>query len=350
MKFTVSVVLLLAMVVVPACGGIGGGGNAESTTFINPNLVDGDDSVEASFVEDSPPSEVNTDDIEFGVSVKIENFGQHTIKAGELKVTIEGFNEGDFGLNEKLEGSVDKPILGRRKINGEIFEGIPETKSFLPKITTYRSNLPGGAILTYPFTAKLCYPYETKVSTTICLVQDTLSTETDRACNPKKREAEVQNSAAPVKITSLKQNVAGRDKILLNFKIEKTGSGVIYVNNPTEELELHQNECGQNSGENVNSKTRNRVLVVIDTGLPAEDLECSGLSDFKKKADDLAAATAKTGVARLADNGTATFVCLQDTKSVSSDGIKAISLTLQYQVKKSVTKNVVVKNLTVFDE
>ena len=351
MKFQSLTLLLFAALLVSACGT----GGEETPAAVTGGKVPGTDSVVATFLNNAPPREIFYDSGAsdgFQVILKLENLGEYTIPGEKLKVKLSGFHKESFtdkddklelSLAEAQDGDETISLSRTRNINGQIIKGIAQEITF-PQTDggregsgdfVYKGALAGGGVQKYPIKAEICYPYQTEVSTSICLVEDSLAYEKEHSCDPD-GSREIQNDAAPVKVTSLTQSVGGKDKTVLNFEISKVGPGDIYLPGSEDE-----NQCGLVNGTLKNVKFKNKIKVNVNTGV--EDLKCSGLS--KKKTGT--APGIQEGQITLR-GGKAVISCTQKMPT-GSDGFKSISLTLDYQVKKTASTQITIKNLN-FDE
>ena len=320
---------------------IAAGCQADKGAGVSPGdaFVGGTSAIKMSFVENSPPSEVTdkteaNEAFEFDATVTIENVGEHDIPQEALVVTMSGFFPGDFGITDTQElkaanagtvNGVSKDPDGNR-IQGAV-DQFTFPKSVIEKFA-YQKELTGSQA--FPFRAEACYPYNTKVLSQVCLMED-LTKKERPVCNPTGSRT-VSNSGAPVQVTSITQSVGGRNKLLLNFDVQKVGSSDIFKNEPTE-------TC------NDDFKNKNRIEVEVNTGIPG--LNCIGLvggGALDYEASDSTTAKGFTGELLLS-GGSGSFTCIQTLSNIDRDSIKTFDVTLAYYARDSVTTNVLVKHL-----
>ncbi len=323
---TLLISLLAFAVIVAGCQPQDSKGSSITSAFIG-----GTSAMKASFIENSPPSEVTDTPtgqagFPFDASVTIENVGEYSIDANGVKLTLSGFFPADFDtsadeLTQAYPSSgvfrgVSKDPDGNR-IQGDIAQVIfPKTSS---KQFKYNKALAGNQ--QFPFRADICYPYQTKVLSQVCLMSD-FTSKRKTICSPAGSRP-VSNSGAPVHVTSVTQSVGGRNKLLLNFAVKKVGTS-----------ELFKNDAAAGCKDAFTNK--DRISVKVDTGIAG--LKCLGLLGGMEAADK----KSYTGEVLLSSGG-ASFTCLQDYTGTES--LKTFDVTLSYYARDSATTNVLVKHL-----
>jgi len=322
---------LAVLLVAAGCqGGGDGGGPSSADAFIG-----GTSALNIKFLENAPPSEVTDKKtggtgFPFKAVVTIENVGEFTIPTNQLNVTLTGFYPADFGkTRNELKKIYSSAFNGVRKdpdgnkIQGDIDQVTFPTSGDLE----YQSELAGNQV--FPFRAEACYPYQTKALSQLCL-QENLQAKDPKVCNPSGSKL-VDNSGAPVHVTSVTQSVGGQNKILLHFTVRKVGSSEIFS----------QPACL------TNFESEDRVTVTVKTGLPdltvadgskVKSLDCLGLLNKKD--------TTPNAGELLLDNGQASFTCVQTLTTASKvDSLKTFDIFLDYFAQDSVTTTVLVKHL-----
>ncbi|MBI2143334.1 hypothetical protein HYU20_03260 [Candidatus Woesearchaeota archaeon] len=186
----------------------------------------------------------------------------------------------------------------------------------------YQRQLAGSA--EFPVQADVCYSYQTKVVTDLCIRSDATK-RVSGVCEISGQKP-VFNSGAPVQVTAAKEGVGGKNKVLLTFNVKNVGAGGVFKAATTPDCER-----GAFAKEN-------HVLVQVDTGLPG--ITCSGIS-----VDSAAAGTTPgriVGDLRLS-NGEGTFSCIQATPN--QDAVKKVDLKLTYNYLTSKSTKIAVKHL-----
>ncbi len=323
---TLLLTLLFFAILIAGCQQDGAKGPSITSAFIG-----GTSAMKVAFIENSPPSEV-TDmptgqtGFPFDASVTIENFGESDINANSVKLTLSGFFPADFDtdateITQTYPASgvfrgVSKDPDGNR-IQGDIAQVIfPKTPA---KKFKYNKVLAGNQ--QFPFRVDVCYPYKTKVVSQVCLMGD-FTSKRKTICSPTGSRP-ASNSGAPVHVTSVTQSVGGRNKLLLNFEIKKTGTSELFKPSAT-------------AGCSDAFTNKDRIGVDISTGIPG--LKCLGLLGGQP------VGTSAFSGEVLLSNGAASFTCMQDYTG-GTDSLKTFDVTLSYFARDSATTNVLVKHL-----
>ncbi len=318
------VVLLL---VIAGCKSDGGSGASLTSAFVG-----GTTAMKISFLPNSPPAEVtdklvNQQGFPFKATVTVENVGEYNVQAQGMLVSMSGFFPSDFSITNPENIRQFYPAAGEfrgvskdpdgNKITGDIAQiSFPASGDFM-----YSKELPGNQ--EFPFRAEICYPYQTKVVSQVCLMKDFTGRD-QPICNPT-GSRQVSNSGAPIHITSVSQSTGGKDKLILSFTVKKVGQSELFLSGCADDF-----------------SNKDRVTVDINTGLQGagSSLRCLGLLNGRE-----IGATAYSG-AVLLNEGTASFTCIQTLgTSDRVDSLKTFELSLTYSARDSVTTNVIVKHL-----
>lgn len=292
----------------------------QKTTGTASPFLTGTEGLAVSFQSGAPPSEVYDEDFNFDINVKLENMGEQTIGAGKAKLKITGINPADFG-NPKLDSAIgDELIAARKDPAGNILQGgitnINFEKLQAEKVT--------GEV-SFNLRAEVCYPYQTRAISQICVLEDLLGTtrkagETP-SCEPNPTQVTSEASAGPLTIEKFKQSVIGKDKISFTFDVKHRGAGRIYQ---------------KDSGCDAVISNKNKVTVKVDTG-NLGTLSCSGLSngnDGEVTLFSQAGTTTAGGEVR-------TIVCTQTITS-PADYTRPVTITLDYDYE-SITQPIALK-------
>ena len=191
--------------------------------------------VEVTFVEGKPPTTFDQgENVEF--KVQLVNNGEFTIPAGEAKAQVYGTSP-SFGLSNNYVGT-DNVLYGVSKNVDTPGEQVVTlgTGNYREQIVTEQD---------FPVNARICYPYETKVSTTVCMGSRRIGESgTEQVCTVQgSRVTSGTVSAAPVQVTAIEESYKGSDAMRFSIDIENKGTGNVYDHAKTcETLDLQNDE------------------------------------------------------------------------------------------------------------
>jgi|GEM_PF-7113601 len=180
-------------------------------------FVGGTQGLTAEFVE--LPQKI-FQDTSMDIKLRVQNKGEAAIPEGSAQFTLN--NAGAFQVDPAVQtNEVDFDKV--RKFGSAVQGSIPTE-------IVWSSPGPRGLILTeeqsIPISVDLCYPYSTFTLTKACAARSSTST----ICQPD-AFLDVQNSGAPIQVTSLR-NVAvpreGAIELALIMEIENLGEGDVY--------------------------------------------------------------------------------------------------------------------------
>jgi len=341
MLLGIGVVLLF---LIAACNGDGGDaiiGGAPTTPFIG-----GSQGLEISFLEGSPPDEVlDNNFFPFEAIVSLKNQGEFDLKKNKVKISLIGFSPADFGITTaarvaklKDQKPDDDPVPRRRDAEGTIQEPLEILTQFPTSggSFSYLNKIPGNT--PFIFRADVCYQYQTKVVSELCVLEDLVGATDDAICDPSGSK-NVFSSGSPVRVTGFRQSVAGQDRIQFSFDIEHSGSGFIFKQKlDTNGVTVLAPECPKTT--TLRRESEDFVTVKVDTGLKDDGLKCSGLDPILTGAgDDTASAS---NAIKLID-GKRTITCTQELDDPRTDLIKTVDITLDFSYFDNVDKEVLVK-------
>lgn len=322
-----NIVLILVLLVLTLSACIGREGPGENLG----EFSGGNNAIRLSFVPHSPPAEVTargtaSEGSEFDAIVTVENVGETDIDANELVLKMSGFFPSEFGtdddhlsetIGDTLEGVSSIP--GSSDIRGDVIQIRFPTE--VQEEFKYQNSLAGSQ--SFPFRVTACYPYETRVLSQICLMEDFTSTSRS-VCSPVGSKT-VSNSGSPVHVTSVRQSVAGSNTLILSFNVAKVGTSDIFKGGSA--------KCADGFSN------KDKIHVSIDLGLSGENIECKGLSGENP------GTTTFSGELTLVE-GVASFTCIKKLSgSDQVDSVKTFSMTLSYYARDSITKNVLVRHV-----
>jgi len=328
-SLTTLLIGVIALLVIAGCGGGGGGGGGD-TTGVAPKtpFLGGNDGVKIDFLEGEPPEEVTDGGIyDFQAIVSLQNNGEFNLKRDDVKVDLVGFLPEDFGVSaDQLSDKIPEDDLSPRirDSEGNIQDAIvtevtfPDVDSFF----NFERSVTGNTV--FIFRADVCYKYQTKALSRICVLRDLVNLDNDDICDPSESKRSF-SSSSPLKVGSFQQSVVGRDKISFNFDITHVGQGNVFKEGDSTSPPA---SCPKDSRER--REKENRVLITVDTGLPL--LKCSGLSG------------GSSGFITLV-NGKRNVRCTQELDPGRNDFETNVEVTLDFNYKDNAQRDVLVKHI-----
>jgi hypothetical protein len=266
-------------------------------------FIGGDRGLDIQFSEGAPPDTVYDKDFPFDINVRIENVGEWSIEnSDDATLTIIGIEPASFGKTlSQLTKDSNVPLNGARyDPQGNVVEGTITNINF-PDFQ-YQSEIVGTIEL--PIVARICYEYGTRANSKICILDDLLGTTRrtgeEPVCDPNENK-KVENSGAPVQITSFRESVVGTDSVSFTFVISHIGEGTVTRMNT---------ECSTMIAD------KDKIYVNIDTGL--QGLRCSGIEGGGSE-----------GYTTLF-TGKRSIICTQPLSTPRGDFEKPISIELKY--------------------
>ena len=315
------------------------GGDTTSSSLTTP-FLGGEGGVEIWFLEGNPPSEVTDDGtFPFQAIVSVKNVGEHDIDANNLNASLIGFLPSQFKSTvsgeEFAEGDLRKilttALSGRKKdAEGNVIEPV-ETFITFPTDTKnfkFSGKLEGNTV--FVMRADVCYKYQAKAISELCILQNQIDKASDAICNPTEPKT-IFSSGSPIKITSFRENVAGKDKIQFSFDVMHSNAGKVFDPTP--------DGCPKDP-TNIRAN-EDKVNVTVDTGLSRKDydLSCVGMTKVAGSKT-----TNQTGNFKLI-NGKRTMTCTLDLPATRTDFKKPIDITVYFNYGQTADKEVLVKHL-----
>jgi|TARA_Y100000310_G_scaffold343863_1_gene453550 hypothetical protein len=317
---------IIALLVLAGCSSGGGSetsGSAPKTPFLG-----GNDGIDIELLEGSPPEEVTDGGtLPFQAVVMLKNEGEFDLKRDDVKVDLIGILPEDFGVSsgdltdKRPEDDLSPKI---RDGEGNIVDPIvtevafPDSDNFF----NFERSVTGNTV--FVFRADICYKYQTKALSRICVLRDLINLDKDDICDPSDTK-KVFSSASPVQVNSFKQTVAGRDKISFSFDVSHTGSGDVFKEGDSTSPPA---DCPKDS--RARREKENKVFVSVDTGLSS--LRCIGFGE------------SASGYVTLV-NGKRTVTCHQELDSGRNDFETNVDITLDFNYRDNVEREVLVKHL-----
>ena len=329
---TFAVFIVILLVLISGCKDNNGDPGAPKTPFLG-----GTRGLEVKFSEGSPPDEV-TDASSFGFSaiVSLKNLGEYDLTRDKVKVSLVGFLPSDFGVSDASIKNIlpeGDPIPRKRDADGTIIEPVETFVSFPSPSGELNFNKPIPGNTPFIFRADVCYRYQTKAVSEICVLGDMVRVADDAICKPT-GEKSVFSSGSPLQVTSFRESYAGKsgnmDKIQFTFDIADSGNGNVF--DATTDA-----DCPKTSTERMAKE--DKVKVTVDTGLPSGGaLNCIGLTNTATGDSSV------SGSVKLI-NGKRTLTCTQIIPVNMKDFRKSVSINLDFNYLSKADKEVLVKHL-----
>lgn len=333
-RYYVIALLVCLVLLVSACKKSGAAaGSAPRTPFIG-----GTGGITINFEKDNPPPEVTDDDtFRFQAIVRLKNEGETEVKKDNIKVNLAGFDPSDFKVSsfDSLRDQIpeDDLIPKRRDAEGNIQEGNPTSATF-PKTGDFSARkFPGNTEFT--FRADVCYAYETRANTKMCVLRDMINVRENSFCKPTGSRT-VHSSSASVQVANFRQSVVGQNKLTFSFDVVLSGNVDIFRNKDSPQPPVNNFDQGCPRTPRERRETENKVGIEISE-TPSDPIfetlpKCSGLDNSNK------------GVVTLI-SGRRTVTCTVDLRQNRDDLEKTIEIKLDYNVLDSKETKVVVKHL-----
>ncbi len=238
-------------------------------------FIGGTEGLRIKFVPFSPPEEItDSGDLPFKAIVNLRNWGEYDLSGDDVKVSLVGFLPSEFGVSsddeEDLYDRNPTALTGRKRDSqGNIIEP-PESLVVFPSAQTnfnFEGDIAGDTL--YPFRAKVCYEYQTKVQSRICVLKNLINPAYNPICEPS-GEKQVFSSCSPVTVSAFRQSVVGKDQIQFSFDIEHVGTGHVF------EGTADGPDCPEDSPDRYVKE--NKVKVTVDTGIKV-NLRCESEED-----------------------------------------------------------------------
>ncbi len=264
------------------------------------------------FLPGNPPPEVyDGGSFPFDVVVRLTNKGEFPVPASRVKVMISGILAPEFSVSSgALVSGPSEDVLARQQdAEGNILEPSPSFAEFVG--LNHRAPIV-GSVQRFPLQASVCYNYGTVASTTLCSRENILDPDENGICTINEDKT-VENSGAPVQISSVRESARAADRVGFTFKIMHAGQGEIYA---------PASGC-----DKVDRRNENRVAVRVSSGIPG--LSCSGLEGGADGTTTLF-------------GGEKTITCTQQIPS-SADFEFPVTIEAAYDYEDRITTEIAVK-------
>jgi hypothetical protein len=318
--------VLAVFLLVFAFSGCTGTDEVESTT--------GDaNGIYIEFMPGAPPQQISEDDTAFDISVKLDNRGEYDLSADEpVSVFLLGINPMTVGLCEagsecSTEEIHDEGLGGAHYVNNELIPGeiaYINWQSVDDSLPSY--DLAISSDQTLNFVAQACYSYKTMSTSKGCFSDNAYAQATGAETCTISGEKDATNTIAPIQITKVVENPAGKNKetaeskYAFTFTIENLGDGIPFP------ITKSINECTRLGVADLNS---NQITI--------ENVKVGGVEK------DECLRKGEPATITLVDNK-GSYTCTFSQPSISGDYSEIVEITLSYNYYSQTTKQVVVKN------
>lgn len=260
---TNKITALLILLVISGCIDL----NPGKDTTTPSNIYKGTKGLEISFVKNAPPSKV-FEKSPFNVIVRVQNKGAYDVgyyggevsaEKGKLVITTESgyanVESIEFESDTQNGNNIEFSVPGKSLLNAEGDE--IEIRSILnTKELTSLSRIHASQVF-----ATVCYPYETRVSTSVCIDPDVLAPG-EKACEVKEL-AFGSGQGAPVAVTKIDTHIipkAGELDVQFVIEVQNKGGGELVSRDG------YLNACGKETVE--------RKIKIKDIKLSDVELDC----------------------------------------------------------------------------
>jgi len=313
------VILILSFVLIMiALSGCSGTTPVKGNTFVG-----GTKGLEVSFLQDSPPDEAfDAGQRPFDVSVQLRNVGEYDIPKERVKAKLSGLSPSDFSVpaEEFIKIAEEDLFKTTKDPEGNELEGTVSIITF--NNLNYVESLSGPT--PFPIRVDVCYKYGTIAESKLCVKENLLNTREKAVCTVTEEKA-VENSGAPVQVTSFKEFAKAKDKIGFTFKIEHVGDGSLYK---------RETDC--NAGT-VSMIDENKAWVKIEK--PSE-VTCSGLIGGAGNEGYVVLFKGTEG----SDSLSRTVTCNYNLPPTTTAYESVVRITLEYDYKEFVSKEIIIKH------
>ncbi len=191
--------------------------------------LDSSDGLKVSFLPGEPPDEVFVSD-RFGISLDIENLGEHSLTKEEMRFFILGINPATFNLNGRqnsfdLSAELGENVLrGSGVIGNRLIMGGRTTKSFRDLMYL---GAPVVSEQLFTLSVLACYHYSSQTSFKVCLNKGVLREALNSRVCQVDGIRELTPSRSPVKIVSAEQISSSDRKIRVKLVVQNLGGGTV---------------------------------------------------------------------------------------------------------------------------
>ena len=291
-----------------------------------------------SFEEGAPPNVIqDAGQTPMAMMLRVENTGEYDIDRASFNLSgisasdFPGFSTGPFRLEEQHDGS----LVGQALIQDQIVRGVP-TFLDLGEAVYHRSI--SGSSLDFTLHAKVCYPYATSATASVCLSSNYYNPRI--SCDPN--SATVSASAAPITITNIETSPVGSNQLRVSFDVAKTGTQQIWAPEPGQSCPNDRQQLIR-EGDLVYVRIDGAGNLINCTGLPRTGWDVSTILNAPQQyRTPLSAVGADVqGQVRLS-GGRARVQCTLEVPP-GVDGTSTIDIVAAYYVEDSISRHFTVE-------
>jgi hypothetical protein len=326
MEFKKSSLIIIVASTLLFAGCSSDGSSGGNSVGFNPDssFNGGSSALSISFENNAPPASIKDQGIQpFSVRLLIKNEGEFDIEENTAYVSLAGIDKSVYNLEES---SKSIPRLSGFKVQGSnIIEG--RTQFVLFSNLKYSGEVLGST--SEKLIVNICYPYQTKASSNLCISGDTSSyIDEDLKICDLEGDRKVASSGGPLTITNVKQYPSGTSKVDFQFDIVHNPNSVTSTLYGSESIGP---DCKINGNLPTSSEARSKQNIIeytIDTGLSG--LNCENTNT-------------NTNTVTLYDNKY-TVICSQDTSN-QEEFEKPISITLEYEYFDRISTDITIEHI-----
>jgi len=320
-----NIFLILVLSVLLVFSGCTSNSDAKKSGFgLKESFNGGDKAIEFAFLAEAPPAKIRDQSMQpFVVRLSVDNLGEFDIPENSAYVSLEGFRPEVLGMTEEQTSKPIQALRGIKKQGSNVIPGGKQQISF--ENLKYTDSVVSGVV---PFTiyANVCYPYQTKSRTIICVNGNTVPAIDKKTvvCNLEEAK-ESANSGGPIKISNVKEYPYGTSSIQFQFDIvhkpTSTSANVYERGSIDSKCDIN----GKSAGSPDALYKKDRVKYTVETGLTGLNCESTG---------------SNTNTVSLTNN-MYTVTCIQDTTD-QNEYNQFVSITLDYDYldRKDIKVNV----------
>ncbi len=300
--------LLVLMILIFGCA-------KEAETPSGP-FVGGENGLEMGFVSGEPPESVfDNNQEDFDITIKVENVGEFDILPNKVIATLSGIDAPSFSISNP-NVILKTGLEGKSKIDTDVIKGDEDELRF--ENAKYKYDL--VADFSTSVRTDVCYLYQTKATTKACLKKDATQRDVDDACQINNDNVKIDNSGAPVQVTSVKERSSASNSVQVSFMIENKGTGIVYP------PETFSNTCVRKQDK------EDRLKVEVKTG-SNKPVKCSQLNN------------AASGEVKLSENKRP-IRCEISTSSISDNRAfeEPVNIVVSYFYKNAISTPLDVQN------
>ena len=303
--------LLLIGLVIFLVGCVQDDGDVVSGAFVG-----GTDGLEIRFASGEPPDRVFDDNEEdFDITIEIENVGEFDIPSNKIIATLSGIDTKDFGINNPNQ-VLPFPLDGKGEFNDNVIQG--DENEIIFQDARYKHDL--VADFETKIRADICYEYQTKATTKVCLKRDATDRDEDDICQINSDNVNVENSGAPVQIKDVRTRSSGTNEVQLTFVVEDKAAGVVHPPG------TFTSKCVRDEDE------EDKLRVEVFTGSGRHNIKCSQFGD------------GSSGIVKLTNNERPVR-CRVSTLSAPESALEEpINIIASYSYRNAISKSLIIED------